>query len=218
MPEDGALSQMPAGLGYDEAAAVPYGAVTALIFLRDLGKLRRGQRMLIVGASGGVGRFAVQLGKHFGAEVTGVCSSQNVDLVRALGADHVIDYTTEDFTRNGQRYDIIFDTAGVTSVARCKASLTREGRHLFLHVGLSVLLNMLVTSVTGGRRALFGVAFGSREDMDQVRLLLEQGAIRPVIDRRYPLARIAEAHARVESRRPRGSVVLTIASAHMAAK
>ena len=212
VPEDGAMAQMPAGLDYAEAAAIPYGAVTALVFLRDLGKLERGQKVLIIGASGGVGRFAVQLARHMGAEVTGVCS-RDQDLVRELGADHVIDYKSEDFAANGQRYDLIFDTSQRSSFSRCRASLTSEGRYLTLHMSVRVLLEMAATAITGGRRAIFGLAMGDREQTETVRELVEAGALRPVIAHRVPLARIAEAHALVEEGRTRGEVIIDVADA-----
>jgi NADPH:quinone reductase-like Zn-dependent oxidoreductase len=149
------MAKVPAGFGYDEAAAVPYGAGTALRFLRDVGSLERGEKLLVVGASGGVGLFAVQLAKHLGAEVTGVCSRRRFDLVRSLGADHLIDYATEAFTENGRRYDVILDIADATSFARCRESLTENGRYLTLAVSVGVLLEMAVTSIgTQGRRAV----------------------------------------------------------------
>lgn len=209
--EDSSVARMPAGMSYDEAAAVPYGAVTASTFLSDFGKLQRGERVLIVGASGGVGRYAVQLAHHLGAEVTGVSSAATVDLVRSLGADHVVDYATEDVTRNGQRYDLILDTMDLLSFGQCRSSLTPTGRYLSLHIGLRLLFHSLWTKLTGGPRALLGVAFGSRSKMEQVRELVEQGAISPVIDRRYPLAQIADAHRRFETARPHGSVVIAVA-------
>src|SRR5262245_9213737 len=153
MPEDGAMAKMPSNMGYDEVAAVPYGAGTARYFLRDLGAVKRGDRVLIVGASGGVGRFAVQLAKHDGAEVTAICSRKSFDLVSSLGADHVIDHASEDFARNGQRYDVIFDVAGVTRFGRARSSLTDKGRYLTLLISVCVLLQMAVTRIFGGRRA-----------------------------------------------------------------
>lgn len=212
MPEDGAMAKMPAGLSYEEAAAVPYGAGTALYFLRDLGSVGSGDKVLIVGASGGVGRFAVQLAKHLGAEVTAVCSRQSFELVESLGADHVIDYQSEDFSQNGLRYDVIFDVAGATSFCRSRPSLTRDGRYLTLFISVGVLLQMAVTSIIGGPRAKFSVALGKQDDMEQLRELMEQGVIPPVIAQRYPLERIADAHAEAETSRPHGSVMVTVAA------
>ena len=153
MPEDGVLVKKPDNLTYKEAAAIPNGAITALIFLRDAGKLRSGQTVLINGASGAVGTAAVQLATHFGAEVTGVCSTKNLDLVRSLGAERVIDYTREDFTEGKRTYDIVFDVVGWRSFARCKRLLNPNGVYLLTNPGPANLLQMLWTSVTGGRRA-----------------------------------------------------------------
>lgn len=210
LPEDGALARMPAGVGYEEAAAVPYGAVTALRFLRDLGGVAPGDKVLVVGASGGVGLFAVQLAKHLGAEVTGVCSRGSFELVRALGADHVVDYETEDFTAGEARYDVIFDVAGATRFSRCRSSLADHGRYLTLFVSVGVLLQMALTSMSDGPKAKFGLALGTRDDMEQLRELVEQGALRPVIARSFPLERIVDAHAEVDAGRTRGAVVVTV--------
>lgn len=209
VPEDSGIARMPAGLSYDEAAAVPYGATTAVVFLRDLAKVERGERVLIVGASGGVGRFAVQLAHHLGAHVTGVCSRDH-ELVRALGADQVIDYTREDFTENGEHYDVILDTAEGNRFGRSRGSLTARGRYLSLYLSVSLLFQMAITALRKGHRAICGVAMADRTLMESVRELVEDGALRPVIARRYPLERIAEAHALLEAGRPSGSVVIDI--------
>jgi len=210
--QDGPVATMPAGLSYEEAAAVPYGAGTALTFLGELGQLQRGQRVLILGASGGVGRYAVQLAKHLGADVTGVCSGRNFELVRGLGADHVIDYSRDDFTADGQRYDLILDTIGATRFDLCRGSLTDDGRYLSLIVSLRLIFHMAMTSLFGDKKAILGVAMGNREQIVQVRELIEAGALRPVIDRRFPLARIADAHAYLESVHPSGDVVVSVAT------
>jgi len=212
MPEDGAMAHMPANLGYAEAAATPYGAGTALVFLRDLAKVQRGERVLIVGASGGVGRFVVQLAHHLGAEVTAVCS-RDQDLVRALGADHVINYTEEDFTQNGQRYDVILDTHEGNRFRRNRGSLTPRGRYLSLYMSAGLLLQMLITAIFGGRRAITGVAIANAEQMEAVQKLVAAGGVRPVIARRFGLEQIAEAHTFLEASRPRGTVVVDVASA-----
>ena len=213
VPEDGPMARKPAGLGYDEAAALPYGAVTALIFLRDVGAVRPGDKVLVVGASGGVGRFAVQIAKHLGAEVTGVCGAGNFDLVRSLGADHVIDHRTTDFTRGSERYDVLFDVAGVTTFSRCRSVLSREGRYLTLLLSVGVLVQVLFTAMRRGPRAKFAIAGGDRNEMDRVRELAERGVIRPVLGESFPLERIAEAHAA----RATGTVVVTIRSSDGAA-
>jgi NADPH:quinone reductase-like Zn-dependent oxidoreductase len=211
--EDSVIAPMPAGMSHAGAAALPYGAVTALTLLRDLGDVQPGQRVLIIGASGGVGRTAVQLAQHFGAEVTAVCSRRSFAAVRALGADHVIDHATEDFTENGVQYDVIFDTPDVSSFGQSRGSLTPTGRFLSIHMGVGVLCQMAWTALRGGQRAIFGMAMGSGELMDDVRALAEAGAIWPVINRRFPLAQVAEAHTHLEAGRLDGSVVLTVAAA-----
>lgn len=214
MPEGGPVARMPAGLSFDEVAAAPYELLTAIVFLRELGGLQAGERVLILGAAGGVGRAAVQLAKHLGADVTGVCSARSAALVRDLGADRVIDYATTDFAAEGHRYDLILDTAGVSGFRRARGSLTPRGRYLSLLVSTTLILWAAWTRLAAGPRAGFGVALPSAERMEQLRALLEQGAVRPVVDRRYPLEQIGEAHARVESGHPQGSVVVTMAPAH----
>ena len=210
MPEGAGLALKPANLGYAEAAAIPNGALTALTFLRKLGHVQQGQTVLIIGASGSVGSAAVQIAKHFGADVTGVCSTVNVELVKALGADQVIDYTQQDFTQNGQTYDVIFDTVGKSSFLACKNSLTATGRYLAGAGGPGVFGHMLRTSLFGGQKVLAGVSSEKQEDLAFVKDLVETGAIRPVIDRTYPLEQIVEAHRYVDTGRKKGNVVITV--------
>lgn len=214
LPEDAALVRKPDRLTYEEAAAVIEGGLTALHFFRDRGAIRPGDEVLINGASGAVGTAAVQLAKHLGAHVTGVCSAANVDLVASLGADEVIDYTREDFTANGRRYRIVFDAVGKSSFARCRNSLTRDG--VYLDAGkASTVLPMLWTSLFGRRKAVLKATYvrSSRAiaaDLLVLRDLIEAGAIRPVIDRCYPLAETAEAHRYVETGRKKGNVIITL--------
>lgn len=208
MPESGAMAKMPATMRHEEAAAVPYGALTALKFLRDLGSVKKGDRVLVVGAAGGIGRFAIQIAKHLGAEVSAVCRSESFDLVRSLGADRVLD-RSDDFTRGTARYDVIFDTIGATSFGRARGSLTDTGRYLTLIISVGLLLQMFATWIVGGRRAKFAIALGDHKDMEQLRELMEAGVVRPVITERFPLARIAEAHAEAERARSHGSVLVT---------
>jgi NADPH:quinone reductase-like Zn-dependent oxidoreductase len=210
--EDAAIAKMPAGTGYDEAAAVPFGAVAALVFLRDVAKLKPDQKVLVLGASGGVGVYAVQIAKHIGAEATGVASTANVDLVASLGADRVIDYRKQEITDNAEKYDLVFDTAGIATFATAKRALAPQGVYIPLEFGAREIWQALVTSMSGGRRVVIGVNGDTREDMEYVAELLEKGAIRPVIDSRYPLERIADAHRRVETRHKTGSVVVTVAA------
>lgn len=210
LPEEAAVATKPDNVTYEEAAAIPFGAFTALFFLRDVGNIQSGQSVLIYGASGAVGTAAVQLAKHFGAEVTGVCSTTNLALVKSLGADTVIDYTKEDFTENGRRYDLIFETVGKSSVTRGKRSLKQDGVYLANVIGPSVLLQMLWTSVIGSKKVKGGIASEKTEDLIFLRELIEAGEIKPVVDRRYPLEQIAEAHRYVETGHKKGNVIITV--------
>jgi NADPH:quinone reductase-like Zn-dependent oxidoreductase len=215
LPEQGTLLLKPESLTDEEAAAIPYGAMTALPFLRDAAKIESGQSILVNGASGSVGIAAVQLAKHFGAEVTGVCSSRNVELVKSLGADHVIDYTHEDFVNNGKTYDIIFDTVGKCSFSHCKSSLTATGIYITAQLTLGILFQMMFTSKAEGKKAM--IAFtGMRlpsvktKDFAIIKELVEAGQLKPVIDKTYTLEQIAEAHAYVDTGHKKGNVVITI--------
>ncbi len=215
LPEEGALVRMPAQLNYAEAAAIPNGALTALPFLRDAAKLQRGQSILIIGASGAVGSSAVQLAKAMGARVTGVCSAPNAALVKSLGADAVVDYTTADFTKNGERYDIIFDTVGKSSYARCRGSLTAQGVYLATVPTPAVLLRMLWTSLVGSQKVRFATtglrpASAKAKDLTFVNGLIEAGQLKAVVDRRYPLGQMAEAHRYVAAGHKKGNVVVTV--------
>jgi NADPH:quinone reductase-like Zn-dependent oxidoreductase len=208
-----AVVKKPANMSYEEAAAVPFGGFTALRFLRR-GGIQSGQEVLINGASGGVGTLAVQLAKHFGTKVTGVCSTTNLELVQSLGADKVIDYTAEDFTRSGQTYDIIFDAVGKNSFSNCRGSLNQAGIYLSTEATLPLLLQMLWTSKTGSEKAMFMLAEGTatedREDLLFLKDLIEAGEVRSVIDRSYPLSEIAEAHKYAEQGHVKGKVVITV--------
>jgi NADPH:quinone reductase-like Zn-dependent oxidoreductase len=215
LPEEGVLAIKPANSTYGEAAASCDGALTALPFLRDQAKIQNGQKVLIYGASGSVGTFAVQLAKYFGAEVTGVCSTTNLEMVKSLGADKVIDYTKEDFTKSGQTYDIIFDTVGKSSFSRCKRSLKQSGVYLSTVPTPAIMLQMLWTSKFGSKKAMFA-ATGLRPPSEKTKdlfflgELIEAGRIKPAIDRRYPLEQIAEAHSYVEKGHKKGNVVITL--------
>jgi NADPH:quinone reductase-like Zn-dependent oxidoreductase len=209
MSQDGPIARKPRSLTYDEAAALSFGGTTALGFLRKA-DLQRGEGVLVVGASGGVGTAAVQLAKHFGAEVTGVCSTANMELVRSLGADHVIDYTKDDFTKNGQLYDVIVDTTGTAPFSRSKGSLRDNGRLLRVLGGLSDLLLAPWVSLTSRKKLFAGPTGGNAEDLRWLAELAEAGALRAVVDRRYPFEQIVEAHRYVDTGRKRGSVVMTL--------
>jgi NADPH:quinone reductase-like Zn-dependent oxidoreductase len=199
----------PSNMTHEEAAAVPFGALTALQFLRK-GNIQSGQKVLINGASGGVGTFAVQLAKYLGAEVTGVCSTTNLELVQSLGADKVIDYTKEDFTKSGQTYDIILDAVAKNSFSRCKGSLNQKGVYLSTVLSLPLILQMLWTSRMGTKKAIFMMSQNRAEDLNFLKELIEAEKVRAVIDRRYSLSEIAEAHRYVEKGHAKGKVVITL--------
>jgi NADPH:quinone reductase-like Zn-dependent oxidoreductase len=211
MPENARLVLKPANLTWEEAASIPFGATTALYFLRDMAKLQPGQKILIIGASGCTGVYAVQLARYYGAEVTGVCSTRNLEMVRTLGADHVIDYTREDFTQNGQMYDVIFDMVPRKfSFARYQSSLKPKGLYLAGAGGLEAFAQMAWTALRGGKKVIAGVAPDRAEDLVFLKELLEAGKLKPVIDRRYPLEQTAEAHRYTDTGHKRGSVVITV--------
>lgn len=213
---ENALALKPVNISFGEAAAVPLTAITALQGLRNKGHIQPGQKVLINGASGGVGTFAVQIAKSFGTEVTGVCSTRNMDMVRSIGADHVIDYTHEDFTRNGLHYDLIFDAVGNRSVSDFKRALSPNGNcavagftnlsHLFMVVILGS-----VVSITGCKKiGLMETAKPNHKDLVFIKELIEAGKVKPVIDRSYPLSEVAEAFRYLERKHARGKVVITV--------
>jgi NADPH:quinone reductase-like Zn-dependent oxidoreductase len=218
VPEDRAVVLKPGNVTFEEAAAVPIAAVTALQGLRDKGRIQAGKKVLINGASGGVGTFAVQIAKSFGAEVTGVCSTRNVELVRSLGADHVVDYTSEDFTRSGERYDLLLDIAGSRSWSECKRVL--EPRATLVIVGapkgnrvigpLGHIVAMRLASVRSSQKAVFFVAKLTKADLAVLRELLEAGTVRSFVDRRYDLTEIADAFRYMGDGHARGKIVVTV--------
>jgi NADPH:quinone reductase-like Zn-dependent oxidoreductase len=208
--ESGAIVHKPACLTDPEAAAVPFGANCALAFLRGFTDVRPGQRVLVVGASGGVGVWAVQLARHFGAEVTGVCSARNVDLVRSLGAHHVVDYTAGVFAPEGAGYDLVFDTVGATTFTGCRGALSGNGIYLPLNGGLREMAQAVLTWRSAGRKVKFGISRNTREGLEVIVGLIQSGALRPVVDRVYPMGEIADAHRHVEGRHKRGSVVVAV--------
>jgi NADPH:quinone reductase-like Zn-dependent oxidoreductase len=212
------LARKPANLSFVEAAAVPVAAITALQGLRDKGEIQRGQKVLIDGASGGVGTFAIQIAKSFGAEVTAVCSPRNVDIARSIGADHVIDYTREDFTRSGLRYDLIFGANVHHSIFDYRRALSRKG--IFVVAGGSVmrllqavLLGPLLSRI-GSRKTRFFIAKTNAKDLVVLKDLLEAGKIVPVLDRRYPLGEVSEALRYLEEGHAQGKIVIIVNHSH----
>jgi NADPH:quinone reductase-like Zn-dependent oxidoreductase len=207
--EDGLIAKKPANLSFEDAASLAFGATNALSFLRKAG-IQRGDQVLVIGASGNVGTAAVQLAKHFGAVVTAVCSTANLELVRSIGVDDVIDYTREDFVQQRDRYDIIVDTTGTTTLARCELSLKQNGRLVAIQGSLAQMLGLERASMQSGKKVIAGVASVKAGDMELLARLAEIGALRPVIDRGYALEDAADAHAYVDTGRKRGSVVLRV--------
>ncbi len=204
MPEDGVVAIKPTNMTYEEAAAIPYGGLTSLYFLRK-GNIQSGQKVLIFGASGGLGTFAVQLAKYYRTEVTGVCSTPKMELVRSLGANKVIDYTKEDFTKSGEKYDIIFDTIGKSPFSASKKSLKEGGLYVFATFGLGRAFRLL-----SSKKAISGLLEAKAEDLVFLKELIEAGKVKVVIDKRYPLEQASEAHKYVESGQKKGQVVLTL--------
>jgi len=209
MPEKGSLALKPANVSYEEAAAAVDGASTAYFFLKEKANIQSGQKVLIIGASGSIGTYAVQLARYFGAEVTGVCSTRNIELVKSLGAKKVIDYTKEDFSQIGETYDIIFDTVGKSSFSRCKEALKQNGRYL----PTTGLINSFLTrwtSLTGGKQVVSGMSIEKNEALVFLTALIEAEKLKIVIDKRYPLAQIAEAHRFVDKGHKKGNIVITL--------
>lgn len=211
IPEDGVLTTKPANATWEEAASLPQMGNTALYFIRDLGNIQAGQKILINGASGGIGTYAVQLAKYYGAEVTGVCSTTNVELVKSLGADKVIDYTKEDISKETGKYDVIFDAVGKTSFTRCKNALKGDGVFLSALPTLAIILQTIGTSMGRGKKVKFGDAGAKVENMVFLKELVEAGTVKPVIDRTYPLEEITEAFRYVETGHKKGNVVVRVA-------
>ncbi len=206
------FAMKPANLSFEQAAAVPSAATTALQGLRDQGNLQPGQKVLINGASGGVGTFAVQIGKSLGAEVTGVCSTRNVDMVRSIGADHVFDYTQEDFTKSGQRYDLILDNVGNHSFADCRRALTRQGTLVpnTGHAGMGYVIKAYVLSAFLRQQKSPFLSVPNHQDLVVLTELIEAGKVTPVIDRTYPLSEALEAFRYLDEGHAQGKVVITV--------
>ena len=215
VPEDGVILTMPDNMTYPEAATYGDGHVTSLNFLKEIAKIEPGQKVLINGASGSLGTAAIQLARNFGAKVTGVCSSRNVGLVKSLGADHVIDYTREDFTTGKIKYDLVFDTVGKSSYLKSKNILTESGKYVSPVLNFSLLMQMFWTSIFSKKKAMFG-ATGLLSDSElrnlfsQLSKLFSEGQLKTVIDRQYPLEKVSEAHRYVASGHKKGNVVIIV--------
>jgi NADPH:quinone reductase-like Zn-dependent oxidoreductase len=210
VPENGALAIKPVDMRWEEAAAICLAGNTALFFIRDLAKIQSGQKILIHGASGAIGTYAVQLAKYYGAEVTGVCSATNAKLVKSLGADKVIDYTKEDFTKSDERYDFVFDVVGKTTFSQCKKLLKQNGIYLENMLEISDILRIMWTSITGGKKIKGGVSIERAENLNFFIELIESEKLKPVIDRSFPLEKTTEAFQYVEQGHKKGNVIITI--------
>lgn len=209
LPENGSIAIKPETISHNEAATIPFGGVTALHFIKKA-NIKPGMKILVVGASGAVGSAAVQLAKAFGADVTGVCSATNVELVKSIGADKVIDYTKEDFTQIGETYDVIFDSVKTISVKRSLKSLNKNGILILSAAGISEMLSGLKVNLAGNKKVVTGVISHTAEDINFLKELIETGKFKPVIDRTYPLEQIVEAHAYVEKGHKKGNVAIAI--------
>jgi NADPH:quinone reductase-like Zn-dependent oxidoreductase len=208
-PEEGALAIKPTNMTYEEAATVPNGGLEALCFLRQ-GNIQSGQKVLINGAGGTIGTFAIQLAKYFGTEVTGVDSMRKLGMLRSIGADHVIDYTQEDFTRSCETYDFILDVVSKSSFSGSIRSLNQNGRYLIANPGLLQMVRGRWTSITSSNKVIFGATYPKTEDLLFLKELIEAGKIKSIIDKSYPLEQITEAHRYVETGNKKGHVVITV--------
>lgn len=210
MPEDGVIALKPGNLNFEEAAAITFGGMTAINYLRERAGIKRGDNVLVNGASGAVGIAAVQVAKYFGAQVTGVCSTANVEFVQSFGADKVVDYTREDFTGKGETYDIIMDNVGNAPYSRVKNALREGGRLLAVVAGLPEMARIPWVALTSSKKVIAGPADERPEDLRFLAELAEAGQFRPAISRRYPLEQMAEAHRYVDTGHKQGNVVVTL--------
>jgi len=211
VPEDGIITKIPAGKTYQEVASIPFMGIGALYFLRKA-NLQKGQKILIYGASGAVGTYAVQLAKYSGAEVTGVCSTANLEMVKSIGADRVIDYTQEDFSKIGETYDIVFDTVGKSPFTKCIRSLKKDGVYILADQRFMQTIQGIWTSLTSRKKIITQTAVAKEDDLEFLNELLESGAVRPVIDRVYPFDEMVEAHRYVDKGHKKGNVIINVVS------
>jgi NADPH:quinone reductase-like Zn-dependent oxidoreductase len=210
LPEDSMITTKPSNMTFEESVVVPLGGLNALYFL-EKANIQTGQKVLINGAGGTIGTFAVQIVKLYGASVTGVDSTDKLDMLRSLGTNHVIDYTQEDFTKIGDTYDVIFDVVRKSSYSGCVKSLNKKGIYLQTNHGLMRRIRGKLTSMTSGKKVIGGTIEETTEDLDQLKELIEEGKIKSVIDKKYPLEKTAEAHVYVETGQKKGNVVITVA-------
>jgi NADPH:quinone reductase-like Zn-dependent oxidoreductase len=209
IPENGSIALKPLNISHKEAAVIPFGGVAALHFMKKA-MIKPGQKVLVVGASGAVGSSAIQLAKSLGADVTGVCSTTNIPLVESIGANKVIDYTKEDFTKNGETYDVIFDSVNAMPVSRSTKSLTKNGTIILSAAGMSEMIQGLWISKTSSKKVLTGMISHNKTDIVFIKELIEKGKYKPVLDRTYSLEQIAEAHAYVEKGHKKGNVAVEV--------
>ena len=209
VPEDAVLALKPGNMSYEEAAAIPFGATASMHFLR-IANIQKGQKVIVYGASGALGTMAVQLARNYGAEITAVCSTANVELMKSLGADHVIDYTKEDFTLNGKKYDVVFDTIGKIPLRKALKSLSDNGHLLLASAGIGTMIGGSIKSIFINKKIVSGVIKETIEDMNFFKQEIEKGSLKAVIDRTYPLEKIAEAHAYVDKGHKKGNVIIAV--------
>ncbi|MFZ4107221.1 NAD(P)-dependent alcohol dehydrogenase [Flavobacterium sp.] len=209
LPEKSSIALKPANISHKESAVIPFGGVTALYFIRKA-MIRPGQKVIVIGASGAVGIAAVQLAKEFGANVTGVCSTKNIALVKSIGADNVIDYTMDDFTMNGETYDVIFDTVKAISLSRSLKVLNKDGIVILSAAGISEMLQGIWISLTSTKKVITGIISHKAEDIIFLKELIESDKLKPVIDKTYPLEKMSEAHVYVEKGHKKGNVAIEI--------
>ncbi len=210
MSENGSLTKKPINMSFEEAASVVDGATTALFFLKEKANIQKGQKVLINGASGSIGTFAVQLAKYFGAEVTGVCTTKNIGLVKSLGADKAVDYTKEDFTKTDESYDIIFDTVGKSSFAHCRKVLKNQGKYVVTVMTLKHVFQSFVTKFGNKKKVIFGMSVIKTEALNFIRTLIEEGKLKTIIDRQFSLEELPDAHEYVEKGHKKGNVIITM--------
>ena len=210
MDENGSLAIKPINMTFGEAASVVDGASTALFFVKEKANIQKGQKVLINGASGSIGTFAVQLAKYYGAEVTCVCSTKNIELVKSLGADKVVDYTKEDFAETVDSYDIIFDTVGKSSFEHCRNALKTKGKYIVTVMTSKLIFQSILTKLANRKKAIFAMSLNKTEALNFIRKLIEDGELKAIIDRQYPLEELSAAHEYVEKGHKKGNVVITV--------